>query len=524
MSATAFEFFETLGEGTAGVVYRAKDPKGREVAVKLLREAAAKDEDLLRRFRREVDLATSLEHENLVNALEGGRTAAGRLYLTSELVRGSNAARLLEANRPLPEAAALGLARGVLRALAYLHEKKLVHRDVKPENVLVGRDGSVKLSDFGLARSAAPGGARLTATGEVLGTPYYIAPEQIRAEKDIDARADLYSLGCMLYEWLAGKRPFDGASVVEILSGHVKGEPPALAGARPGLQERTLALVQALMRKARAERPASPAQPLAEVDAALAALGAGDGREAVAACAAKVPEASGAAKPTAAGGTHGQTLSSADAIAAQGGKSARWKLKLSGSKGTLTLFVFAGERLQLGRDSIDRETGNDVCLRVRGPGGDVGSRKIATAHLRVEITPQGAFVKDLETQNGTRVLGNRLQPRVAHPVRTSAKVDVAGGLELEVKTIPSETPGAPPAAVLISRPQNGTDHAYALVRERILIGESGGAPVAGAHAGSALALAGGAFTLNGQPLEAGRTVEASRLKVEVLEIRPEDMK
>ncbi|HVY61012.1 MAG TPA: serine/threonine-protein kinase, partial [Planctomycetota bacterium] len=226
MSASVFEYFETLGEGVAGVVYRAKDPKGREVAVKLLREAAAKDEDLLRRFRREVDIATGLEHENLVLAFEGGRTAAGRLFLSSEFVRGGNAARLLEANRPLSEAAGVALGRDVARALGYLHAQKLVHRDVKPENILVRADGVAKLSDFGLARSAAPGGARLTATGEVLGTPYYIAPEQIRAQKDIDIRADIYSLGCMLFEWLAGKRPYDGGSVVEILAGHVKGAVP----------------------------------------------------------------------------------------------------------------------------------------------------------------------------------------------------------------------------------------------------------------------------------------------------------
>src|SRR5256885_10020738 len=136
MSASVFEYGEQLGEGVTGVVFRAKDQKGRDVAVKLLREAAAKDQDLLRRFRREVDIATALEHENLVIAFEGGRTAAGRLFLSSELIEGANAARLLEHNRPLAEAAALSIPRDVLRAMGYLPPQNLVTRRSKPGNAL----------------------------------------------------------------------------------------------------------------------------------------------------------------------------------------------------------------------------------------------------------------------------------------------------------------------------------------------------------------------------------------------------
>jgi serine/threonine-protein kinase len=291
-TVATFEYYETLGEGVAGIVYRAKDPKGREVAVKLLRESAARDAELLRRFKREVDLATELEHPNLVAAYEGGQTAAGRLYLSSEFVRGANAARLLEHNRPLAEAAALSLARDVFRALEFLRKRNLVHRDVKPENILVGEDGAAKLSDFGLARSAAPGGARLTATGEVLGTPYYLAPEQIQAKKDVDGRADLYSVGCMLHEWLAGARPYDGATVVEILAGHLRQPIPDLAALRPGVRPDVAALVRELMEKDRERRLADPAAAARRCEEALAALGAGDGREAVRAALARVPRAS----------------------------------------------------------------------------------------------------------------------------------------------------------------------------------------------------------------------------------------
>jgi serine/threonine protein kinase len=521
LSATIFEYYETLGEGVAGVVYRAKDPKGREVAVKLLREAAAKDEDLLRRFRREVDIATALEHENLVTAFEGGRTAAGRLYLSSEFIDGGNAARLLEFNRPLAEAAALSVARDVLRALAYLHAQKLVHRDVKPENVLVRADGVAKLSDFGLARSAAPGGARLTSTGEVLGTPYYIAPEQIQGKKDVDIRADLYSVGCMLAEWLLGKRPYEGATVVDILAGHLKGAIPDLAAARPDLNAGTIAVVKELLTKDREARPKDPATMENCCAEVLTALGAGDGRAAVREALAKCPARTGVeAKPSSSQGQ--QTLTSADALAAQG-RSPRFRLKLTGSRSSLVLYVFSGSVLQLGRDAVDKSA-NDVCLRVRGPGGDVGSKKISSKHLKVELDARGALVKDLETQNGTKISGMRLQPKQPFVVRSSARVDVAGALDLELRVQASETSGAPPAAVVLLRPANGSDQAYALVREKVVLGESQGAPVAGAHAGSILAVANGGFTLNGQPIAAGKTVDASGLKIEVAEIRPEDMK
>src|SRR5205085_3027350 len=194
------------------------------------------------------------------------------------------------------EAAALSIARDVIRALAYLSSQKLVHRDVKPENVLVRDDGIAKLSDFGLARSAQPGGARLTATGEVLGTPYYMAPEQIQGKKDVDVRADLYSVGCMLYEWLTGKKPFDGASVVDILGGHMKGEPADLAAACPGVAPQTVALVKALMTKDREKRPQDPAAAEKLCMAALGAPGIGDGYHAVRAALAKVPALAG--KPT----------------------------------------------------------------------------------------------------------------------------------------------------------------------------------------------------------------------------------
>jgi hypothetical protein len=215
------------------------------------------------------------------------------------------------------------------------------------------------------------------------------------------------------------------------------------------------------------------------------------------------------------------TLTSADAVAARGGRGPRWKLKLGAAKGTTYLYVFGGERLQLGRDAIDKSQ-NDVCVRVRGIGGDSASRKISGAHIRIDIEPQGVTVKDLESTGGTRVNGTRLAPKTAAPVRSSARVDLAGALELEVRVLPGEAGGA--AAVVISRPQNGADQVYALIRERLVVDGSTGEVRFGAPAGTVIALHEGVLQMNGKPLAAGQSVKASGLVIDVAEIRPEDMK
>jgi predicted Ser/Thr protein kinase len=217
---------ELIGRGGMGVVYRAYDLRlKRNVALKLLAPRLAEDESFRARFLNESELAASLDHPNVIPVYEAGE-AAGRLYIAMRYVDGSDLKALL-AEGPLDRSRALAIVSDVGKALDSAHERNLVHRDVKPSNVLVDRDGHVYLGDFGLSKLVAEAGGGL-GLGPSLGTPDYAPPEQIRGE-DVDGRADVYGLGCLLFECLAGKPPFMGSDI-EVLFAHLEEEPPTLPG------------------------------------------------------------------------------------------------------------------------------------------------------------------------------------------------------------------------------------------------------------------------------------------------------
>jgi predicted Ser/Thr protein kinase len=223
---------ELIGRGGMGVVYRAYDLRlKRNVALKVLAPRFAEDDGFRARFMKESELAASLDHPNVIPVYEAGE-AAGRLYIAMRYVDGSDLKAQL-AEGPLEQARALGIVSDVGKALDAAHVRNLVHRDVKPSNVLVDREGHVYLGDFGLSRILAdPGGG--PGLGPSLGTPAYAAPEQIRGD-DVGARADVYGLGCLLFECLAGRPPFVGSDV-EVLFAHLEEEPPTLPGLETVLQ------------------------------------------------------------------------------------------------------------------------------------------------------------------------------------------------------------------------------------------------------------------------------------------------
>ncbi|MFT4293841.1 MAG: Stk1 family PASTA domain-containing Ser/Thr kinase [Micropruina sp.] len=225
-----YELDGLLGRGGMAQVRRARDIRlGRQVAVKLLRTDLAGDPTFLARFRREAQASAGLNHPNIVAVYDTGEeidpaTAVSVPYIVMELVEGHTLRELLRDDRKILPERALEFAAGVLDALAYSHRAGIVHRDIKPANVMLTTSGRIKVMDFGIARAVADTSATMTQTAAVIGTAQYLSPEQARGET-VDARSDIYSAGCLLYELLVGRPPFRGDSPVSVVYQHVREHP-----------------------------------------------------------------------------------------------------------------------------------------------------------------------------------------------------------------------------------------------------------------------------------------------------------
>lgn len=239
-----------LGEGGMGAVWLASDPAGDEVALKLMRDVEAHFE----RFAREVEVLQSLEHPGIVRARSGLGRDGEHVYYAMDYVSGRSLETLLADERALGPRAAVEVCLGLLEALEAAHAEGVVHRDVKPGNVLVDAEGVPRLVDFGL--SLAQDRTRLTAAGTVMGTPAYMSPEQARGAEAGPA-ADLYAVGVLLFELLAGQPPFRASNPVALLRAHMDDEPPDLGSLVPGLDEGLVQLVHAALAKRPEDRPAS---------------------------------------------------------------------------------------------------------------------------------------------------------------------------------------------------------------------------------------------------------------------------
>ncbi len=269
-----YRVLRLLGRGGMGVVYLAEHRRmGRLVALKVINDDVWRQAGALARFQQEVRTAAQLDHPNIVAAYDADQ--AGELhFLVMEYVEGQNLADYLAEKGPLPLPEACDVARQAALGLQHAHERGMVHRDVKPHNLMRTPDGQIKLLDFGLARLAAlpgpeadsgPGtaGPHLTTPGAIVGTADYIAPEQGRDPRGADGRADLYSLGCTLYHLLAGGPPFPEGTIQEKLARHAGEEPRPLHEVRPGVPEALAAVVARLMAKRPEDRYPSPAEAAA---------------------------------------------------------------------------------------------------------------------------------------------------------------------------------------------------------------------------------------------------------------------
>ena len=266
----SYLLLEPLGQGGMGQVFKARHQRlDRVDAVKVIRSNLLANPNALERFRREAKAAARLSHPNVITVYDAGESG-GTHFLAMEYIVGTDLSQMVKEKGPAPVAQACDYIRQAACGLAHAHEKGLVHRDIKPSNLLVTQTqgtralGVVKLLDLGLARLAPLGGDEaahsLTDTGAVVGTADFIAPEQARNARDVDIRADLYSLGCTLYYLLAGKIPFPGETLTEKLIKHQLEEPRPLEVLRPGLPPGLLAVVRKLMAKQAENRYQAPAE------------------------------------------------------------------------------------------------------------------------------------------------------------------------------------------------------------------------------------------------------------------------
>ncbi len=254
-----------LGRGGFAVVYLAHDIRhDRSVALKVLHDEIAADVGA-ERFEREIKLAARLQHPHILGVFDSG-TVDGRLYFTMPFVEGETLRQRIQRERQLPVADAIGIAREVADALHYAHNHGVIHRDIKPENILlIGRHAMV--ADFGIARvlgsvGGSPGGdtAALTQTGMSIGSPGYMSPEQATGERALDARSDIFALGCVLYEMLAGEAPFDAPTVQGRIARTLAEAPRPIATLRPTVTGAIDAIIAKALAKVPADRYASADQ------------------------------------------------------------------------------------------------------------------------------------------------------------------------------------------------------------------------------------------------------------------------
>ncbi|MBK7580327.1 MAG: serine/threonine protein kinase [Myxococcales bacterium] len=268
--AESYEITRVLGEGGMGRVYEARHTRltNKRFAIKMLHQELARQPEVVARFQREAEAVAAIEHPNVVGVYDVNRAPDGRPYLVQELLEGEELGQHLDRTGRLPTATGVHIVRQVCRALAAAHARGIVHRDVKPENVILLGDPSmpsIKMVDFGISKMDE--GAGLTKTGVVMGTPAYMAPEQARGDR-VDARADIYAAGAILYRALTGRKPFEGLDQMATLTAVLCEEPPRPRSLAPAMPE----ALELMIQRAMAKDPGERLLRIEELDAGLASF------------------------------------------------------------------------------------------------------------------------------------------------------------------------------------------------------------------------------------------------------------
>ncbi|MBI3862177.1 MAG: protein kinase [Planctomycetia bacterium] len=261
-----YEIQKKIGAGGMGAVYLALDPfLKRNCALKVLPQEKAKNPTLVRRFRSEAEQAAKLRHENIVAVFEANE-ADGFLYIALEYVEGTDVAALVQKRGLIPLKRSIEIVRQAAQALEHAHQQGIVHRDIKPGNLLVRRDGVVKLADLGLARNLDDVDTSITRAGTTVGTVDYMAPEQARDSKAADVRSDMYSLGCTWYFMLTGEPPFPEGSLTNKLRSHAESPLPDPRQKNPSVTEAVVGVLRRMTEKKPSKRYQTPAELLEDLD------------------------------------------------------------------------------------------------------------------------------------------------------------------------------------------------------------------------------------------------------------------
>ncbi|MCX6897380.1 MAG: SUMF1/EgtB/PvdO family nonheme iron enzyme [Verrucomicrobia bacterium] len=261
LSGQTFDGFEILcklGQGGMGAVYKARQVSlNRFVALKVMSNALAEDQEFIERFKREATTAAQFKHPNIVQVHAAGESN-GTYYMAMEFVEGRTVREHIRSRGRLDPQEAIAITLHVAEALKYAWNKsRMIHRDIKPDNVFLSQSGEVLVGDLGLAKSLGSSSTEMTSTGMMLGSPHYISPEQAMSAKDIDFRADIYSLGCTLFQMLTGRTAYQGDSSMALMMKHVHDPPPDIFEAIPECPRKLGVMVGRMMAKNRDDRPSS---------------------------------------------------------------------------------------------------------------------------------------------------------------------------------------------------------------------------------------------------------------------------
>lgn len=258
-----YEVLERIGAGGMAIVYKAKDLLlNRVVTIKVLREQFVTDEDFIRRFRREAQSAASLSHPNIVSIYDVGKDGDTE-YIVMEYVEGRNLKEIIREYAPLSTDQAINLARQITGAIQNAHENHIIHRDIKPHNILVTAEGNVKVTDFGIARAVSS--ATVTHTGDIVGSVHYLSPEQAKGIQS-NERSDIYSLGIVLYELLTGKVPYDGETPIAIALKHLQQDPEPPGRLNPRISKDFEAVIMRAIAKSPEQRYGSAKELLEDLN------------------------------------------------------------------------------------------------------------------------------------------------------------------------------------------------------------------------------------------------------------------